>query len=86
MPFPKVKSTPAADVPLRWLWSESCRVEMRRGGCRSNISVSASFVWRCLSSATMTPLARQSGPGRCQSDGEKPPFAMAITSPARRPR
>ena len=31
------------------------RVEMWRGGCRSNISVSAPFVWRCLSGSTMTP-------------------------------
>ena len=31
------------------------RVEMWRGGCRLNISVAASFVWRCLSGSTMTP-------------------------------
>src|SRR6202007_1568526 len=31
------------------------RVEMWRGGCRPNISVSASFVWRCLSGSTVTP-------------------------------
>ena len=35
--------------------ADQCRVEMWRGGCRSNISVSASFVWRCLSGATVTP-------------------------------
>ena len=29
------------------------RVEVWRGGFRSNISVSASFVWRCLSGSTM---------------------------------
>src|SRR5258706_383116 len=28
---------------------------MWRGGCRPNISVSASFVWRCLSGSTVTP-------------------------------
>ena len=28
---------------------------MWRGGCRSNISVAASFAWRCLSGSTMTP-------------------------------
>jgi hypothetical protein len=28
---------------------------MWRGGCRLNISVSASFVWRCLSGSAMTP-------------------------------
>src|SRR5580700_3059310 len=27
---------------------------MWRGGCRSNIAVAASFVWRCLSGSTMT--------------------------------
>ena len=31
------------------------KVEMWRGGCRSHISVSASFVWRCLSGATVAP-------------------------------
>ena len=31
------------------------RVEMWRGGCRLNISVAASFVWRCLSGSAMTP-------------------------------
>src|SRR2546422_282200 len=29
------------------------RVEMWRGGCRLNISVAASFVWRCLSDSAM---------------------------------
>jgi hypothetical protein len=33
---------------------ESGRVEMWRGGCRSNISVAAPFVWRCLSGSTLT--------------------------------
>src|SRR5882762_590400 len=28
---------------------------MWRGGCRSDISVSAPFVWRCLSGSTVTP-------------------------------
>src|SRR4051794_1480466 len=28
---------------------------MWRGGCRLNISVTASFVWRCLSGSTLTP-------------------------------
>src|SRR5712672_1197190 len=31
------------------------RVEMWRGCCRLNISVAASFVWRCLSGSAMTP-------------------------------
>src|ERR1022692_2258713 len=30
-----------------------CRVEMWRGGVRQNISVAASFVWRCLNSSAM---------------------------------
>src|ERR1700687_649082 len=30
-------------------------VEMWRGGCRSNISVAASFVWRCLNGPTVAP-------------------------------
>src|SRR5258705_13578900 len=32
-----------------------CRVEMWRVGCRLNISVAASFVWRCLSGSAMAP-------------------------------
>src|ERR1035437_1759653 len=32
-----------------------CRVEMWRGGFRQNISVAASFVWRCLNGSTMAP-------------------------------
>jgi hypothetical protein len=31
------------------------RVEMWRGGCRLNIAVSASFVWRCLSGSAVAP-------------------------------
>src|SRR6267154_937316 len=31
------------------------RVEMWRGFCRSDISVSAPFVWRCLSGSTVAP-------------------------------
>src|ERR1700687_3071974 len=31
------------------------RVEMWRSGCRLNISVAASFVWRCLSGSALTP-------------------------------
>jgi len=30
-------------------------VEMWRGGCRWNLSVAASFVWRCLNSSIMAP-------------------------------
>src|SRR3979490_1743693 len=32
-----------------------CRVEMWRGGGRLNISVAASFVWRCLSGSALAP-------------------------------
>jgi hypothetical protein len=35
--------------------SASRRVEMWRGGVRSNISVAAPFVWRCLNGSTMAP-------------------------------
>src|SRR5271166_3121064 len=45
--------------------SRSCRVEMRRGGCRLNISVAASFVWRCLSGSPMIPEPFTDGPFRC---------------------
>jgi hypothetical protein len=34
---------------------EKSRVEMWRRCCRSDIAVSASFVWRCLSGSTMAP-------------------------------
>src|SRR5215471_10008759 len=40
------------------------RVEVWRGGCRADISVSAPFVWRCLSGSTFTPfphLAHRTG-------------------------
>ena len=45
-------------------FSHFCRVEMWRGGCRSDISVAAPFVWRCLSGSTVTPFphpARRTG-------------------------
>ncbi len=35
--------------------SHMCRVEVWRGGCRSNISVAAPFVWRCLTGSAMAP-------------------------------
>src|SRR5271154_4603007 len=37
--------------------TEYGRVGMWRGDCRLNISVAASFVWRCLSGSTMTPFS-----------------------------
>jgi hypothetical protein len=54
---------PAGDAPPRWqpedphtaLLHDQGRVEMWRGGFRLHISVSASFVWRCLSGVAVTP-------------------------------
>ena len=37
------------------LHEDEGRVGMWRGGCRLNISVAASFVWRCLSGSAVTP-------------------------------
>jgi hypothetical protein len=62
----RISSRPLQQVcaPLRDLRCQSFgpallatqgRVEMWRGFCRSNISVSAPFVWRCLSSSTVAP-------------------------------
>ena len=48
--FPR-KLTSGPDVKLVAIG----RVEMWRGGCRLNISVAASFDWRCLSGSTMAP-------------------------------
>src|SRR5260370_11587761 len=47
--------SPAADKPPPELYSAKCRVEVWRGGCRSNISVAAPFVWRCLTGSPMAP-------------------------------
>ena len=49
---------PSRAVPLRG-WGGKIeaagKVEMWRGGCRLNISVAASFDWRCLGGSTMAP-------------------------------
>ena len=48
------------------LTDASGRVEMWRGGCRLNMSVAASFDWRCLSGSTMAPFphpAHRTGQG-----------------------
>jgi hypothetical protein len=63
------------------------RVEMWRGFCRSNISVSAPFVWRCLSGSTLAPFphpAHRTG----QADFPHPALGQDLTpSPtARRAR
>ena len=42
-------------VPRGCFSSAMGKVEMWRGGCRLNISVAASFVWRCLSGSAMAP-------------------------------
>ena len=42
-------------VLLTLSFSHFGRVEMWRGGCRSDISVPAPFVWRCLNGSTVTP-------------------------------
>jgi hypothetical protein len=50
--------------PLSDPWLPLSRVEMWRGGLRSDLSVAASFVWRCLTSLAITPFphpARQTG-------------------------
>jgi len=54
------------------------RVGMWRGGGRSNISVSASFVWRCLSGSTVAPFphpAHRTG----HADLPHPALGQALT-------
>ena len=54
------------------------RVEMWRGGCRLNISVSAPFVRRCLSGSTVTPFphpAHRTG----QADFPHPALGQELT-------
>src|SRR5580693_10734009 len=36
-------------------WEPPGRVEVWRGDCRSNTSVAAPFVWRCLTGSTLAP-------------------------------
>jgi putative transposase len=57
----------------RWMG----RVEVWRGGCRSNTSVSAPFVWRCLTGSALTPSphpARQTG----RADFPHPAFSRPV--------
>jgi hypothetical protein len=42
-------------LELRWERSANGRVRMWRGGLRCGLSVPAPFVWRCLTSRTITP-------------------------------
>src|SRR5204863_5435422 len=54
------------------------RVEMWRGGCRSNISVAAPFVWRCLTGSAMAPFphpAHRTG----QADLPHPALGQDVT-------
>src|SRR6185437_1572444 len=56
---------------------EMGRVEVWRGCCRLNISVSAPFVWRCLTGSTLAPSphpARQTG----RADLPHPAFSRPI--------
>jgi len=53
------------------------RVEVWRGRCRPNISVSAPFVWRCLTGSTLAPFphpARQTG----HADFPHPAFSRPV--------
>src|SRR6202790_1692863 len=50
---PLLKAKPTSRLHVRT--SQFGRVEMWRGGFRLNISVAASFVWRCLSGSAVTP-------------------------------
>src|SRR5262252_9204529 len=54
------------------------RVEMWRGGCRSNISVAAPFVWRCLTGSAVAPFphpAHRTG----QADLPHPALGQDVT-------
>ena len=51
----RVESDLAPIADVRPGMSQKCRVEMWRGGGRLNISVAASFVWRCLSGSALAP-------------------------------
>jgi hypothetical protein len=44
------------------------RVEMWRGGCRSNISVAAPFAWRCLTGSAMGPFLHSAHRGTMPHD------------------
>jgi hypothetical protein len=51
-------------IRINW-YSGSCRVEVWRGGWRSNASVAAPFVWRCLTGSAVAPFPH---PQRAQPD------------------
>jgi hypothetical protein len=64
--------------------SSNGRVEMWRGGFRSNLSVAASFVWRCLTGSAMAPFphpAHRSGRGLARRFRSK--FGFPVVSPFR---
>jgi hypothetical protein len=60
------------------------RVGMWRGGCRSNISVAASFVWRCLTGSAMAPFPHPAHRyGRGLARRFRPKFGFPVVSPFR---
>src|SRR5882672_3788941 len=68
---------------------------MWRGGCRSNISVAAPFVWRCLSGSALTPFPHpahrrfedwRAGLGRCSCSLLSRPFVCECHSISTMPR
>ena len=59
---------------------------MWRGGCRSDISVSAPFVWRCLSGSTMTPFPTSRSSNRtCRFPASGSPIGFIACHPASGP-
>ena len=70
---------PAAGIRVSMDGRGRClgRVEVWRGCCRPNISVSAPFVWRCLTGPTLAPFphpARQTG----HADFPHPAFSRPV--------
>src|SRR3954465_661507 len=66
------------DVEARAAVTLMRRVEMWRGGGRSNISVSAPFVWRCLTGSAVAPFphpAHRTG----QADLPHPALGQDVT-------
>src|SRR5216684_8993510 len=53
----RLRRAPFSGVAQKTFAQYFGRVEMWRGGFRLHISVSASFVWRCLSGSTVAPFS-----------------------------
>jgi hypothetical protein len=64
----------ASDSAIQRRLPPFSRVEIRHGGFRSNISVSASFVWRYLGGSTMTPFSIALAQGSRPSPGRRATF------------